>query len=70
MERFECNGWLHLAVSENSAMVDMKIRHDVDHIAYLDINLPEKWKDYIEAHARTQTPGEVSVCLMISLRSI
>ena len=60
MNRFDCDGWLHIAVSDTSALMDIKIKHEESHIGYLDIELPKKWKEYIEAHARTQTPGEVS----------
>lgn len=59
MDRYDCGGWLHIAVSNILAVVDIKIKHDESHIGYLDIQLPEKWKKYIEEHARTQTPGEV-----------
>ncbi len=38
----------------------IRIKHDCHHVAYLDITLPDKWKDYIKKQASTQTPGQVS----------
>ena len=62
MSRFECDGWLHLTVvSNDSNTLEFSLKHKIDHIPYEDIELPEKWKTYIEENARTNTPGQVSV---------
>lgn len=59
MHRFDCEGWLHIAVSKMSSLMDIKLRHQEIHPAYLDVDLPEVWKEYIEANAKVQTPGQV-----------
>ncbi|KAI0338852.1 hypothetical protein BDW22DRAFT_1337423, partial [Trametopsis cervina] len=59
MERFECSGWLNIAVTEQSTTIDIKIKHIHCHPAYLDISLPDHWKVYIEENFRKQTPGQV-----------
>ena len=59
MPRFECRGWLHITVSAMSNVMEILLRHEEDHIAYLEQDLPEQWKAYIEEHALKQTPGEV-----------
>ncbi len=42
-----------------SNIMEILLRHQEDHLAYLDQDLPEQWKAYIEEHALKQTPGEV-----------
>lgn len=42
------------------ATMDITVKHALDHVAYKDIYLPEKWKEYIRENARSQTPGQVS----------
>ncbi len=59
MERFSCDGWLHLAVEPGSNVMEVTLKHHEVHKAYEDKRLPEKWKEYIEQHARTKTPGQV-----------
>ena len=59
MARFDCDGWLHIVASDTSAQLDIKIKHDESHLYYADISLPPKWKEYIEEHARSLTPGQV-----------
>ena len=59
MERFPCAGWLFISEQEDSDNVTVRIKHDCHHPAYIKIDLPDKWKEYIDEHARTQTPGQV-----------
>ena len=59
MDRFACSGWLFIMIKKDSFDVFIKIKHDCHHPAYVDINLPDQWKDYIKRQASTQTPGQV-----------
>lgn len=59
MSRFDCNGWLHITVSAKSDVVDIQCKHMLEHLPYVNIDLPDKWKAYIRDNARTQTPGQV-----------
>ena len=61
MDRFPCHGWLFITVAPNNPVITVKISHASHHPAYLDMSLPEKWKAYIEEHARNQTPNQVGV---------
>lgn len=67
MARFDCNGWLYVAVCATSPKVQIKLRHEDTHPAYLDIQLPDQWKAFIEANAETLTAGQVSVQLVEGL---
>ncbi len=60
MPRFHCNGWLHIVAGRDIATMDITVKHEVEHVAYKDIYLPDKWKEYIRDNARNQTPGQVS----------
>ncbi|KAI0074399.1 hypothetical protein K474DRAFT_1601490 [Panus rudis PR-1116 ss-1] len=59
MERFPCDGWLHITVALDSLEIAVTIKHDTPHMAYVNIALPEQWKLYIEQHTRSQTPGQI-----------
>ncbi|EIW53150.1 uncharacterized protein TRAVEDRAFT_100951, partial [Trametes versicolor FP-101664 SS1] len=59
MDRFPCDGWLHLAVSPGSDVIGVSLAHAEEHVAYLNMELPERWKQYIRENARTQTPGQI-----------
>ena len=59
-ERFECSGWLYITAGSNSLEMIIKIKHDTWHKAYIDKDLPLHWKEYIEQHYKTQTPGQAS----------
>ncbi|KAI0348907.1 hypothetical protein OH77DRAFT_1465898, partial [Trametes cingulata] len=59
MDRFHCSGWMHLTLDQNSDVVGLSMKHAQEHVAYVDVELPEKWKDYIRQYARTLNPGKV-----------
>ncbi|KAJ2990392.1 hypothetical protein NUW54_g8481 [Trametes sanguinea] len=59
MPRFPCNGWLHVTVREHSDIMQISIKHEADHLPYVDITIPTQWKEFIEQHARSQTPGKI-----------
>lgn len=61
MDRFACKGWLFIAATKASPEMSISIRHDIPHVAYVSTELPEQWKRYIEEHAVSRTPGDVSV---------
>lgn len=60
LDRFACDGWLHIVLAEGSYEVSVNMKHAVPHLAYVDISLPDHWKLYIEDHAKTETPGQVT----------
>ncbi|RPD61298.1 hypothetical protein L227DRAFT_466509, partial [Lentinus tigrinus ALCF2SS1-6] len=59
MPRFHCSGWLHIVAAPGVDAMDITVKHKLDHIAYKDIYLPDKWKQYIRENARSQTPGQL-----------
>ncbi|KAI0643906.1 hypothetical protein C8Q79DRAFT_161111 [Trametes meyenii] len=59
MQRFECDGWLHITVSPASDIVEVTLKHFEAHLPYDDIDLPDEWKRYIEKQGLTQTPGTI-----------
>ncbi|KAJ3520137.1 hypothetical protein NM688_g9206 [Phlebia brevispora] len=59
MEHFDCNGYLRVTVDSASNEMIVSLDHDQGHIPYLDITIPDRWKDYIEEHAAKQMPGEI-----------
>ncbi|EIW56575.1 uncharacterized protein TRAVEDRAFT_101164, partial [Trametes versicolor FP-101664 SS1] len=65
MDRFPCDGWLHLTVSSASDEISVSMKHAEDHVAYTELALPEKWKAYIRENARRQTPGQVRACVLM-----
>ncbi|KAI0324368.1 hypothetical protein GY45DRAFT_1349448 [Cubamyces sp. BRFM 1775] len=42
-----------------SDMMSIKISHKVGHLPYVDISIPDQWKQYIEEHASAKTSGAV-----------
>ena len=62
MERFDCEGWLHITTRrDRRRVVRVKLKHAEKHIPYLDIELPDHWKEYIRENL-DQTPGNVCNC--------
>lgn len=59
MDRFDCSGWLHVTVAPDCDEMLIKLIHDTGHLAYENIDLPDHWKEYIQEHAKSQTPGQV-----------
>lgn len=42
MERYDCNGWLHVTVDEdNLSIIGLRITHHQPHHPYTDISIPE-----------------------------
>ncbi|KZT03873.1 uncharacterized protein LAESUDRAFT_738040 [Laetiporus sulphureus 93-53] len=59
MDQFLCDGWLHLTIGSGSLEIKIKMKHAVEHVAYIDIDLPDNCKKHIRLHACNQTPGEI-----------
>ncbi|CDO76217.1 hypothetical protein BN946_scf184894.g6 [Trametes cinnabarina] len=59
MDRFPCHGWLHLTVGKLSNVISISLKHALEHVAYVDISLPERWKDFIREQAQKLTPGKI-----------
>ena len=59
MDYFDCAGYLRILVDANSDEMLVTFKHEECHTPYLAIDLPDKWKRYIEANARSHTPGQV-----------
>lgn len=70
MERFECDGWLHITAASDSAEMTIALRHDGPHAPYTEIELPDKWKKYIQENAMAQTPGQVRRVVQCTTRYI
>ncbi|RDX41781.1 hypothetical protein OH76DRAFT_1329872, partial [Lentinus brumalis] len=42
MESFDCNGWLSIAVSQDSEeAVTVKLSHSLGHVRYVPVDLPD-----------------------------
>ncbi|EJD51373.1 hypothetical protein AURDEDRAFT_159775 [Auricularia subglabra TFB-10046 SS5] len=48
LDIFECNGWLHITVSDGAGTVLVKLSHQEDHIHYKSIDIPEDVLNLIE----------------------
>ena len=70
MERFDCAGWLYIGVQAESDVMSIKISHKAGHLPYVDISIPDQWKQYIEEHASAETSGAVRLSCACSDKSI
>ncbi|KIJ37247.1 hypothetical protein M422DRAFT_50557 [Sphaerobolus stellatus SS14] len=59
MQRGECQGWLRVYIPKNSAKIRISLKHVRCHEMYEDIELPEKWKEFIRANLK-MTPAQQS----------
>ena len=57
MDRFDCNGRMYITIHTGIATV--KITHQKSHKKYVSIDLPEKWRTYIEHNYKL---GPATVC--------
>jgi len=57
MDRFECHGKLHVTPHEGIANVE--ITHQQSHKPYVDIEIPVKWRTFINENHRM---GPAKVC--------
>ncbi|KAG6904096.1 hypothetical protein DXG01_012660, partial [Tephrocybe rancida] len=50
MERFKCDGWLHISIDENDpSTVILRVTHYENHIPYTDISVSEKVDELIKS---------------------
>ncbi|GJE99912.1 hypothetical protein PsYK624_161870 [Phanerochaete sordida] len=57
--RFNCKGFLYINATKTSPLMTITMRHDERHRKYVNIELPDQWKDYIEEHALSRTAGDI-----------
>ncbi|KAJ7754196.1 hypothetical protein DFH07DRAFT_959894 [Mycena maculata] len=50
MECFDCDGWLHITVSEESTEALVRFKHELDHIPYCSIDVPLPVKEFVAAN--------------------
>lgn len=62
MDRFECDGWLHITVFDDSNIALVKYKHKEDHIHYWSIEVPLDVKEYVENNPDLN-PTQVSIKL-------
>jgi hypothetical protein len=63
MDRFPCKGTLTVTLTPGESKVQIHVRHEVEHVPYCDISIPEHWRKYIQEQCEIQTPGQVSTLL-------
>lgn len=69
MERSDCDGWLHVFVSDNNPLVRISIKHQHPHAPYEDIELPTKWQEFIKNNL-DMSPAKVRVLYLITVLSV
>ena len=47
MDKFECHGWLHITICDDSTIANVKIEHREDHVPYCVVSIPEEIKAMI-----------------------
>ncbi|KAJ7743261.1 hypothetical protein DFH07DRAFT_749976, partial [Mycena maculata] len=55
MECFDCDGWLHITVSEESTEALVRLKHEEDHIPYCSIDVPLTIKEFVAANPNLTT---------------
>ncbi|KAJ6614190.1 hypothetical protein B0H10DRAFT_1803925 [Mycena sp. CBHHK59/15] len=55
MECFDCDGWLHITVSNESTEALVHFKHEQDHIPYCSIDVPLAIKEFIGANPHLNT---------------
>jgi len=65
MERGHCDGWIHLVLLDNDPVVRTLIKHKHDHPPYEDIDLPQKWVEFIKNNLE-MSPARVFVYFYFS----
>ncbi|KAJ7800075.1 hypothetical protein B0H14DRAFT_2245354, partial [Mycena olivaceomarginata] len=50
MDRFECDGWLHITVNDNNLqLATVRMTHHRCHTPYVDISIPQEVKQMVES---------------------
>ena len=58
MDTFDCQGWLHITVADGIDAVTIKLRHDLDHVPYCPIDIPQDVVGLVQANGNL-TPSRV-----------
>jgi hypothetical protein len=64
MDTFSCKGWLHITVYEGSPSVEIRLKHEDEHIPYWCIDVPPKIREFVEQHHQLNS---IQVCHLIYL---
>ncbi|KAI0054907.1 hypothetical protein BV25DRAFT_1934416 [Artomyces pyxidatus] len=51
MDTFNCNGWLHITVSDTTSEIFIKLRHEEAHTHYWPIDVPAEIVQYVRENA-------------------
>jgi hypothetical protein len=52
MDTFECQGWLHITLSDLSDIALIKLHHHEDHIPYCPIDIPLEVEEYVKENSQ------------------
>ena len=58
MQTFDCSGWLHITISDQSDIASIKLDHHDAHIPYCPIEIPEDIVMYIHNNLKLM-PAQV-----------
>lgn len=59
MAAFNCNGWLHITIWDNSSSALVRFKHENEHVPYWNIDVPSDTRDFIRNNLAL-TPTQVS----------
>lgn len=59
MDTFECDGWLHITVTEGSDIAVVKLKHQDDHVPYWTIDVPVDIQNIVHDNP-SMKPAQVS----------
>ena len=62
--RFDCHGALEIRVFHDEPRVSIKLSHDVPHVEYTDIEIPDRWKKFIQENINSM-PSKVRTIFLI-----
>ena len=58
MDTFDCDGWLHINIWEDSDIVFVKLKHEEDHVYYWNIDVPNDVQDFVKRNSE-MSPTQV-----------
>lgn len=47
MSSYQCMGWLHITLMEDTDMAFVKLKHEDDHVPYWKIDVPEEVQEFV-----------------------
>ena len=66
MPTFDCGGWLHITLSENTTRSLIKMDHHNNHMPYWEIDIPEDVKAMI-INGKDKRPSQVRELIFVTL---